>query len=82
MRAYLVFTRRVSDRAATLKLAFKRDNSSVKVVEDSLYILITAVAVAVLLIILAAVFPWRDAKAVVEGVLRDIEYMAGFVKGL
>ncbi|MGC9049768.1 hypothetical protein [Pyrobaculum sp.] len=53
-----------------------------KVVEDSLYMLITAVAVAVLLIVLAAVFPWRDAKAAVEGILRDIEYMAGFVKGL
>jgi uncharacterized protein involved in outer membrane biogenesis len=54
----------------------------VKVVEDSLYMLITAVAVAVLFIILAAMFPWQDAKAVLEGVLRDIEYMAEFVKGL
>lgn len=53
-----------------------------KVVEESLYLLITAVAVAVLFIILAAVFPWRDAKAVVEGILRDIEYMSSFVKGL
>jgi len=54
----------------------------VKVVEDSLYSVIAAVAVIVLLLFLAAEFPADKLRAVLDAVLEDLRYMSAFVQGL
>ncbi len=51
-----------------------------KVVEDSLYFVIVAVLVSVLLLFLAAEFPTDKFRAFLDAVLKDLEYMTAFVR--
>ncbi|MFN7105571.1 MAG: hypothetical protein ACK4M3_03165 [Pyrobaculum sp.] len=49
-----------------------------KIVEESLYTYIASVAVATLLLITAYLFPLEKFLQVVDGVLRDLSYMASY----
>ena len=53
-----------------------------KVVEDSLNSVIVAIVVSVLLLFRAAEFPADKFRAVLEAVLKDIEYMTAFIREL
>jgi hypothetical protein len=54
----------------------------VKVVEDSLYSVVVAVVVSVLLLFIAAEFPADKFHAVLDAVLKDLEYMTAFIREL
>jgi hypothetical protein len=54
----------------------------VKVVEDSLYSVVTAVVVSLLLLILTAKFPLDELQYIVKKVLEDIQYMLTFSRQL
>jgi hypothetical protein len=58
-----------------LLVGFKSDNYIVKVVEDSLYSVVTAVVVSLLVLILTAKFPLDELQYIVKKVLEDIQYM-------
>ncbi len=53
-----------------------------KVVEDSLYSIVVAVAVSVLSLFIAAAFPADKFHAVLDAVLKDLEYMTAFIQEL
>ena len=53
-----------------------------KVVEDSLYSVIVAVVVSVLLLSITAEFPADKFHAVLDAVLKDLEYMTAFIREL
>ncbi|MCC6066540.1 MAG: hypothetical protein LM562_02025 [Pyrobaculum sp.] len=53
-----------------------------KVVEDSLYSVVVAVVVSVLLLFIAAEFPADRFHAVLDAVLKDLEYMTAFIREL
>lgn len=53
-----------------------------KVVEDSLYSVVTAVVVSLLLLILTAKLPFDELQYIVKKVLEDIQYMLTFSRQL
>jgi hypothetical protein len=65
-----------------LSAGFKPAQYIVKVVEDSLYSVIVAVVVSVLLLSIAAEFPADKFHAVLDAVLKDLEYMTAFIREL
>jgi hypothetical protein len=58
-----------------LSAGFKSDIYIVKVVEDSLYSVVTALVVTLLLLIFTAKFPLDELQDIVKKALEDIEYM-------
>jgi hypothetical protein len=65
-----------------LSAGFKPAQYIVKVVEDSLYSIVVAVAVSVLSLFIAAAFPADKFHAVLDAVLKDLEYMTAFIQEL
>ncbi len=64
------------------KAGLKSGNYIVKVVEDSLYSVVTAVVVSLLLLIFTARFPLDELRYIVKRVLEDIQYMLTFSRQL
>ncbi|MEM1572313.1 MAG: hypothetical protein QXS00_06590 [Pyrobaculum sp.] len=54
----------------------------VKVVEESLYLVVVGAAVAVLFAVFFTVIPWDKVAAVIREVVRDIDAMGRFAMAL